>query len=243
MTPRGTPSRRGKSPLIGSHSPPGSASGSTSLPADVPIKPTATFTTCLSIPVGSIPIESGDEPEYGAQLTHSITESKRAPRTSKTNALAALQSHAQSSSSGDIDMHSQESEIRHFNDGRQIPVSPILDLSSLKTTSPRNMPSENRERPFGLGDCPAFYPTLEEFRDPMAYVRSISGIAQNYGICKVVPPVGWKMPFVTDTEVSIAIFCFVILYEPLDIILVNRTSASKLVFSASILSKHHLEPN
>lgn len=36
----------------------------------------------------------------------------------------------------------------------------------------------------------------------MAYIRSISEKAINHGICKVVPPVGWKMPFVTDTEVG-----------------------------------------
>ena len=63
------------------------------------------------------------------------------------------------------------------------------------------MQSEGPKRPFGLEDCPVFYPTVDEFKDPMAYVRSISTTAQNYGICKIVPPVGWKMPFVTDTEV------------------------------------------
>jgi histone demethylase JARID1 len=204
-TPRGTPSRRGKSPLVGSHSPTGSASGSMPLPTDVSIKPTATFTTCLSIPVGSIPIESGDEPEISAQHSHSKNE--RAPRTSKTNALAALQTHAQSSSSGDADMYSQESDFRYINNDRHIPVSPILDMSSVKSTSPRHMPSGEKGRPFGLQDCPAFYPTVEEFKDPMAYVRSISGAAQNYGICKVIPPTGWKMPFMTDTEVSFSFQC------------------------------------
>lgn len=203
-TPRGTPSRRGKSPLVGSHSPTGSASGSMSLPTDVPIKPTATFTTCLSIPVGSVPIDSGEEPETSAQPNPSKNE--RAPRTSKTNALAALQTHAQSAASGDTDIYSQDSDFRYINNGRQIPVSPILNMSSVKSSSPRHMLSGGKGRPFGLQDCPAFYPTIEEFKDPMAYVRSISGAAQNYGICKVIPPIGWKMPFMTDTEVSSIFF-------------------------------------
>jgi [histone H3]-trimethyl-L-lysine4 demethylase len=36
----------------------------------------------------------------------------------------------------------------------------------------------------------------------MAYVQSISEEGMLYGMCKIVPPEGWKMPFVTDTEVS-----------------------------------------
>jgi histone demethylase JARID1 len=42
----------------------------------------------------------------------------------------------------------------------------------------------------------------------MAYIRTISDRANAYGICKVVPPVGWKMPFVTDTAVRIFVFVF-----------------------------------
>lgn len=58
-----------------------------------------------------------------------------------------------------------------------------------------------KERPFALEDCPAFYPTPEEFRDPMSYIRTIAPQAQEYGIAKIVPPETWRMPFVTDTEV------------------------------------------
>jgi histone demethylase JARID1 len=193
---------------MGSHSPV-SGTGSTSLPADVPIKPAATtFTSSLDIPVqGAIPInpDSVDDVEQIAQPDNSqqtpTGEPTRAPRKSKTDAIAALQTHAQSSSGGDVEIQSLVSGIRYTGGGRPIPVSPILDLSSLKTRSPRNIPSDGPKRPFGLKDCPVFYPTVDEFKDPMAYVRSISSTAQNYGICKIVPPVGWKMPFVTDTEV------------------------------------------
>lgn len=172
--------------------------------------PNSTFTSCLDIPVqGAVPInpDSDDEGDslptnFGASSLPTLVgdESKRAPRKSKTDALAALHNHAMESSGGDSDMQSAESGIRYNNNGRPIPVSPVLDMSSVKREAPRDLPAD-ATRPFGLEDCPSFYPTKEEFKDPMEYVRSISGIAQNFGICKVVPPAGWKMPFVTDTEV------------------------------------------
>ena len=59
-----------------------------------------------------------------------------------------------------------------------------------------------KQRPFGLQDCPAFYPTPDEFKDPMSYIRAIAPQAQEFGIAKIVPPETWRMPFLTDTEVS-----------------------------------------
>ncbi|KIO30970.1 hypothetical protein M407DRAFT_222112 [Tulasnella calospora MUT 4182] len=61
-------------------------------------------------------------------------------------------------------------------------------------------PPRTTPRPFDIEDCPAFYPTAEEWKDPMAYVKSISDRAKAYGICKIVPPEGWNMPFVIDTK-------------------------------------------
>lgn len=237
---------------MGGHSPAGSGSGSTSLPADVPIKPFATtFISSLDIPVqGAIPINSdpSDEVEQVPQpdISQQIPtgEATRAPRKSKTDALAALQTHAQSSSSGDVEMQSLESRIRYSSGGRPIPISPTLNISSVKTKSPRNMASDGPKRPFGLEDCPAFYPTMDEFKDPMAYVRSISTIAQNYGICKIVPPAGWKMPFVTDTEVRQCPYFSVVGHlRPRYCHFGHRTSASRLVFSDSTPSKRRLEPS
>lgn len=206
VTPRGTPSRRGKSPRFRGDSP--IQSGSNTLPTSFSNKPPATFTSSLSIPVeGAIPIDndSSEEtfspPPADMPPQASTSDTKRAPRKSKTDALAALHSQARSSSIGQDDFSYQDDGFNFPRKGPPIPVSPVLDLSSVKTSSPRSIIPRMKPRPFGLEDCPVFHPTMEEFQDPMVYIRSISDHAKNFGICKIVPPVGWKMPFVTDTEV------------------------------------------
>ncbi|KII95303.1 hypothetical protein PLICRDRAFT_149931 [Plicaturopsis crispa FD-325 SS-3] len=197
-TPRGTPARRGKSPRFSAdnHSP----APSTFLPTTFP-KPGTSFTTSLSIPVeGAVPIETPVDkitPPLPVQQPSMADTSKRAPRKSKTDALAALHSHAQSSDREDAMGNDIDAEYRS---APKIPVSPTLNLNTVRTSAPRNIPTPPQPRPFGLQDCPVFYPTDEEFMDPMAYIRSVQGRAKGFGICKVVPPVNWKMPFVTDTE-------------------------------------------
>ncbi|TMW60236.1 hypothetical protein Poli38472_000278 [Pythium oligandrum] len=54
-------------------------------------------------------------------------------------------------------------------------------------------------------ECPSacvFYPTEEEFASPMAYIASIQQLAARTGICKIVPPPGWKPAFAIDFEGS-----------------------------------------
>lgn len=36
--------------------------------------------------------------------------------------------------------------------------------------------------------APVFYPTTAEFKDPMQYIQRVSLEAQQFGICKIVPP-------------------------------------------------------
>ncbi|KAH9942560.1 hypothetical protein B0H21DRAFT_824117 [Amylocystis lapponica] len=201
-TPRGTPARRGRSPRVRANTP-----ASSSLPPEFSSKATATFTSCLSIPVeGAHPIERPepiapvppDSLPQGAAL-----ESRRAPRKSKTEALVALHNHAQSSLGHDDlgDPMNDDVAIRvQLHEGPPISVPSTLDMSSIKTPSPPNSSSGSRERLFGLTDCPTFHPTSEQFKDPLAYIRSISDASRTFGMCKIVPPLGWDMPFVTDTE-------------------------------------------
>lgn len=37
-------------------------------------------------------------------------------------------------------------------------------------------------------EAPVFYPTDEEFEDPLGYIAKIRPIAENTGICKIKPP-------------------------------------------------------
>jgi hypothetical protein len=37
-------------------------------------------------------------------------------------------------------------------------------------------------------EAPVFHPSVEEFRDPVAYIRSIRAKAEPFGLCKIVPP-------------------------------------------------------
>lgn len=49
-------------------------------------------------------------------------------------------------------------------------------------------------------EAPIFRPTPEEFEHPLRYIASIRPAAEAYGICKVIPPAGWKPPYVLDRE-------------------------------------------
>lgn len=42
--------------------------------------------------------------------------------------------------------------------------------------------------------APTYYPTVEEFEDPCAFISKIAPDAAKYGICKIVPPSGWSLP-------------------------------------------------
>lgn len=204
---RRTPSRRASSKPV--PNPSDSPTASSVLP-EFPDKQAPTFTSCLSIPVeGAVPIERTESSP--ATASHAVngqgstSESKRAPRKSKTDALQALQHHAQASNHSQDDLSDNmqdDAGVRvKLRDGPPISVKSKLDISTVKTPNPRASPSRPRERPFGLSDCPTFRPTPEQFKDPLAYIKSISENARTYGMCKIVPPLGWDMPFVTDTEV------------------------------------------
>lgn len=88
-----------------------------------------------------------------------------------------------------------------------IPISarraPPLDMSTVERKGHplAARESNKRIRPHGLQDAPTFRPTEDEFRDPMEYMRKIAPEGRKYGICKIIPPEGWKPDFAIDTEV------------------------------------------
>ncbi len=89
---------------------------------------------------------------------------------------------------------------------QNLPLAPALDMDSVRTSAPRHSLPRTEPRMFDLPECPTFYPSEEEFQDPMEYIRKIgeAGNAKKWGMCKIVPPEGWTMPFVLDTQVGTA---------------------------------------
>ena len=49
-------------------------------------------------------------------------------------------------------------------------------------------------------DAPVFTPTMEEFKDSLAYFEKIRVIGEQYGICKIKPPDEWQPPFAVDVD-------------------------------------------
>ncbi|KIJ37372.1 hypothetical protein M422DRAFT_260033 [Sphaerobolus stellatus SS14] len=208
-SPPSTPNGKGKSDLF-------SVDMLPSVPpaGGHPRRPISTLTSSLDIPVeGVLPIAkpvlgtSTTQDELPFPPTAEDSEAKRAPRKSKSDALAALQTRSVSPFPGSgretsTSMGLEDPRPSAFGNLPLPAVSApkVLDMDTVKQRRIPSLPSSSTPRQFGLEDCPTFYPTEEEFSDPLSYIRSISDRAQQYGICKIVPPEDWNMPFVTDTE-------------------------------------------
>ncbi|KFH67183.1 hypothetical protein MVEG_07706 [Podila verticillata NRRL 6337] len=79
--------------------------------------------------------------------------------------------------------------------------APALDMASVSTKAPPENPVSNPPtRIFGLQDAPCYYPTEKEFMEPLRFIESIRPEAEKAGICKIIPPEGWKPTFALDTE-------------------------------------------
>lgn len=43
-----------------------------------------------------------------------------------------------------------------------------------------------------IPEAPVYYPTPEQFCSPLLFIESIRSEAEQYGVCRIVPPKGWK---------------------------------------------------
>eukprot|EP00210_Caulerpa_lentillifera_P000249 g242.t1 len=54
--------------------------------------------------------------------------------------------------------------------------------------------------PQSVPAAPVYYPSTEEFQDPLLYISQIRSTAQSFGICAVVPPEQWTSSFNPQTD-------------------------------------------
>lgn len=64
----------------------------------------------------------------------------------------------------------------------------------------RQKPSAGERNTLGLEEAPVFYPSEEEFRDPLRFIAQIREQVEPYGICRIVPPKSWNPPFAIESQ-------------------------------------------
>ncbi|KAL9094407.1 MAG: hypothetical protein Q9165_003257 [Trypethelium subeluteriae] len=126
--------------------------------------------------------------------TATTTMTAKPDTASQKNARSRMGGMAVNSSSGAPAAHSAYPLFHRI-------VDP-LDMSSVER---RGQPLVGREppkqsRPFGLKEAPTYRPTEEEWKNPFEYVQKIRPEAQQYGLCKIVPPDSWNPDLAIDTS-------------------------------------------
>jgi histone demethylase JARID1 len=162
-----------------------------------------TFTTCkdypAALPIFHQPFEpTADLPRNQRRSkVEALTKIDRANTPNQVNGGSVGTSFlpARAPSAGPSGPHPSRNPLL-----RPPTVNPPFDPSTVRFTAPRYAPSRAGTRLFGLEECPVFTPTLDEFSDPLAYIDSIGAIAKPYGMCKIIPPEGWQMPFSLETD-------------------------------------------
>ncbi|KAI8431188.1 hypothetical protein MSG28_001226 [Choristoneura fumiferana] len=87
------------------------------------------------------------------------------------------------------------------NLGEQFPEKPD---SSSDVDDSREAATDSRR----VLDAPVFYPTKEEFTDPIGYYEKIAPTASKFGLCKIVAPAGFAPPCVMNEQ-----FRFAVIYQ------------------------------
>jgi histone demethylase JARID1 len=105
------------------------------------------------------------------------------------------------SSSGDISAPSEKRARRMTHkpqayDFAEMENKEQMLLQKALANSRRDTKREDVDVPL----APSFYPTVDEFREPLKYIMSIRDRAEGFGICKIVPPADWNPKLAVDLE-------------------------------------------
>lgn len=68
----------------------------------------------------------------------------------------------------------------------------VEELKKLKLTLSDRKTFPRDDEPASLVAAPTYRPSAEEFKDPIVYISKIRQEAQKFGICKIVPPPGFR---------------------------------------------------
>ncbi|XP_044766850.1 protein Jumonji [Coccinella septempunctata] len=139
---------------------------------------------------------------------------KSEEQKSTENTLKQTQSNSQklaqksSMSRNVLGKSMKKNNPEHFDDFKyKVPSSPSASSSSSaklykRQNKSRSKPVENCNPvhmadfpcngPGELVEAPTFYPSEKEFQDPLEYIEKIGSKAEQFGICKIVPPNTFK---------------------------------------------------
>ncbi|XP_060850997.1 uncharacterized protein LOC132929571 [Rhopalosiphum padi] len=98
---------------------------------------------------------------------------------STTTAITSAKESKKSSSVSATNNKKQKKTEKQVNNKRKSSEKVALKKKSSKEYS-------------DMLDAPTFYPSEEDFKDPLEYFEIIKPVAQKYGICRVVPPPSFK---------------------------------------------------
>ncbi|KAJ1914399.1 hypothetical protein H4219_004817 [Mycoemilia scoparia] len=79
-------------------------------------------------------------------------------------------------------------------------LSTVQAPSAAEDLQEKSKANPPRPSPLGLPHAPIYYPSEDEFHDPLSYIQKIRPEAEVAGICKIVPPKGWSPTFSLDVN-------------------------------------------